>query len=179
MAIAAGATTLILDLRGNPGGLVDEAVQSASLFLRDRTVYIRETAAGERIPAQTNDEQPVTDLPLVVLIDQNTASSGEILAGALKSAGRGPIVGTTTFGTGTVLLQFPLADGSAVRLAIERWLTPDGELIFGKGVAPTEVVELGPQDVPVEPDDLRDLAPEQIPTLTDPQLLRAIELATP
>ena len=88
-ATAAGATSFILDLRGNPGGYVGEAVDSASLFLDHKTVYIRELADGQRIPVQTNDQIPATDAPLVVLIDQGTASSAEIVSAAIKSAGQG------------------------------------------------------------------------------------------
>lgn len=175
-AIAAGATSLILDLRGNPGGYVDQAVQAASLFMPEGTVYIRELANGERVAVPVNQGAPVSDLPLAVLVDENTASSAEILSGGLQSSGRAPIIGTKTFGTGTVLLQFPLADGSALRLAIERWLTPDGVGIFGDGITPDEVVELGADDVPLEPEELRQLTPEQVTQLTDPQLGRAIEL---
>jgi len=175
-AIAAGAQSLILDLRGNPGGYVDQAVDAASLFLDASTVYIQETAEGERIPVPTNPDIEPVDLRLVVLVDRNTASSAEILSGAIAAAGRAPIVGEQTFGTGTVLLPFNLADGSSIRLAVERWLTPDGELIFGQGITPTTVVALGPDDVPIEPDELRDLTPEQVALLDDPQLAAAIEL---
>jgi carboxyl-terminal processing protease len=176
-AITAGAGRLILDLRGNPGGYVDQAVNVTSLFVADQTVYIRELASGERIPVPTNNNAySATDLPLVVLIDENTASSAEITAGAIQSNGRAQLVGTTTFGTGTVLLSFDLPDGSSVRLAVERWLTPEGELIFGKGIAPDVEVTLGPSDVPVEPQALDGLTPEQLQELGDPQLLRAIEL---
>jgi carboxyl-terminal processing protease len=175
-AIAAGAESFILDLRGNPGGYVDQAVQAASQFLADGTVYIRQLADGERIPVPVNEDVPDTDVPLVVLVDENTASSAEIMAGALQDNERAPIIGTRTFGTGTVLLQFPLADGSSLRLAIERWLTPEGELIFGEGIAPTEVVELGPDDVQIEPNELRELSAEELDQVSDAQLLRAIEL---
>jgi carboxyl-terminal processing protease len=177
-AIAAGAESLILDLRGNPGGYVDQAVQAASLFMEEGTVYIRELADGERIPVPVNEDVTATDLPLVVLVDENTASSAEILSGGLQDNERAPIIGTRTFGTGTVLLQYPLSDQSALRLAIERWLTPDGDLIFGEGIEPNEVVELGPQDVQIEPDDVRELTPDELEQVSDSQLLRAIELAS-
>lgn len=178
-AAAAGARRFILDLRGNPGGYVDQAVNVSSLFLRGKTVYIRELASGEHIPVSTNNaDYAPTDLPLVVLIDENTASSAEITAGAIQSAKRAQLVGETTFGTGTVLLPFPLPDGSQVRLAVERWLTPDAELIFGKGIAPDVEVTLGANDVPVEPQGVRDLTPEQVQSIDDPQLLKAIELVS-
>jgi carboxyl-terminal processing protease len=175
-AIAAGATSLILDLRSNPGGYVPEAVDVASLFLSGDTVYIRELASGERIPVMTNEAITSTDLPLVVLIDEGTASSAEIVSGALDSNDRAELVGQTTFGTGTVLLTFGLDDGSAIRLAVERWLTPDGELIFGRGIEPTVEVALPVEETPLSPSDIAQLAPTDVPQMPDSQLLRAIEL---
>lgn len=175
-ALAAGARSFILDLRGNPGGYVDQAVDSSSLFVSDRTVYIRELASREQIPVKTNPEIESTDLPLVVLIDHNSASSAEITAGALASGGRATLVGQTTFGTGTVLLPFDLADGASIRLAVERWLTPESELIFGLGITPTVEVALAPDEAPIEPAKLRDIAPADVASIGDAQLLRAIEL---
>jgi carboxyl-terminal processing protease len=175
-AIKAGATSIILDLRGNPGGYVDEAVKSTSAFLTDKTVYIRELADGSQIPVMTDDSIQASNVPLVVMVDNNTASSAEIMSGALKAAGV-PIVGDTTFGTGTVLLPYTLTDGSVIRLAVERWLTPDGELIFGKGITPTDEVTLGPNDVPIEPNDLQGLTADQLDTLSDTQLFAALKLA--
>ena len=143
--------------------------------MSDRTVYIRELASGERIPVSTKPDITPVDLPLVVLVDHNSASSAEICAGAIQSAGRATLVGETTFGTGTVLLPFNLADGSSIRLAVERWLTPDGELIFGKGITPDIEVFLGREDIPLEPDEVSRLAPDAVDQMSDPQLLRAIE----
>ena len=88
-------------------------------------------------------------------------------------------MGETTFGTGTVLGAFDLPDGSSIRLAVERWLTPDGVLIFGVGITPEVEVALGPNDAPVEPDELTDLTPEQLAAIHDPQLLRATDLLSP
>ncbi len=175
-AAAAGATSFVLDLRSNPGGFVDEAVDSASLFLSDKTVYIRELADKQQIPVETNDEIPATDQPLVVLIDEGTASSSEILSAALQSAGRAELVGDTTFGTGTVLLNFDLPDGSAIRLAVERWLTPDGDLIFGRGIDPTISVPMPIDQVPLDPTEVGHLDPSQVSTMPDVQLRRALEL---
>ncbi|MGI8928878.1 MAG: S41 family peptidase [Candidatus Limnocylindrales bacterium] len=175
-ATDAGATSFILDLRSNPGGFISEAVDTASLFLSQRTVYIRELADDQRIPVLTNDAIPATEVPVVVLIDEGTASSAEIVSAALKSAGRAELVGETTFGTGTVLLTFDLPDGSAIRLAVERWLTPDGELIFGQGIDPTVPVPLPVDEIPLDPNEVSQLAPLDVPNLPDSQLRRAIEL---
>jgi carboxyl-terminal processing protease len=177
-ATAAGATALILDLRANPGGYVNEAVNVASQFLREKIVYISEDAEGTQTPIPTDDGVEPTDLPLVLLVDQYTASAAEIVSGAIQSAGRAPIVGETTFGTGTVLDLFALGDGSQLRLATSRWLTPDGKLIFGKGITPDEVVPLAVDDMPVDPEMLS--VSDQVAALTaargDPQLLKALEL---
>ena len=175
-AVAAGATAFILDLRSNPGGYVPEAVDVASLFLSDAVVYIRELAGGERIPVESNDAIVASDLPLVVLVDEGSASSAEIVSGAFASNGRGQLVGDTTFGTGTVLLSYGLADGSAIRLAVERWRTPDGELIFGRGIEPTVEVALPDDQAPLEPSDVARLPPDSVDELPDDQLRRAIEL---
>ena len=89
---------------------------------------------------------PATDVPMVVLVDNNTASSAEIMSGAIQAAGRAPIVGETTFGTGTVLLPFTLSDGSVIRLAVQRWLTPNGRPDLRQGHHPRpSVVTLGPE----------------------------------
>jgi carboxyl-terminal processing protease len=109
-------------------------------------------------------------------VDNNTASSAEIMSGGLQAAGRAQIVGETTFGTGTVLNAFTLSDGSVINLAVQRWLTPTGELIFGKGITPDHVVALGPDDVPIEPADLEGMTPEQLQTITDRQLQAAITM---
>lgn len=175
-ALAAGANAIILDLRGNPGGYVDQAVKASSQYLDDKVVYISENADGVQTPVKTDNSITATDVPMVVLVDNNTASSAEIMSGAIQAAGRAQIVGETTFGTGTVLLPFTLSDGSVIRLAVERWLTPTGELIFGKGITPDIEVALGPNDVPIEPNELKDIAPDQLGTITDVQLLKAIEL---
>jgi carboxyl-terminal processing protease len=163
-------------MRSNPGGYVSESVNVASQFLHGTTVYISEDASGTQTPVPTNDEIDMTDLPLVVLVDQYTASAAEIVSGALQSAHRAAIVGETTFGTGTVLDVFDLGDGSELRLATSRWLTPDGALIFGKGITPDEVVPLGDGDAPVDPDSLENLTPDQVAALHDPQLLKALDL---
>jgi carboxyl-terminal processing protease len=173
-AKAAGATSVVLDLRNDPGGLVDEAVGVASTFIPDGVVYIREDADGEQIPVHIRDE-PRTDLPMVVLIDFGSASSAEIVTGALQDQDRAKAIGTRTYGTGTVLNEFSLSDGSAIRLGVEQWLTPKGRHIFPSGIEPDIEVALDPEVLPLEPVDLESMSPAQLLASGDAQLLRALQ----
>ncbi|MBM4409146.1 MAG: S41 family peptidase, partial [Chloroflexi bacterium] len=172
----AGASALVVDLRSNPGGYVGEAVEIVSSLVEKGTVYVRRTADGKEIPVPVKGSALAPDLPLVVLIDYGSASSAEITAGALQDTGRGRLVGIRTFGTGTVLNTFSLPDGSALRLAVEEWLTPNRSFIFPTGITPDERVELDPDAVPLDPIDLRDLTPAGLRASGDTQLLRAIDL---
>jgi carboxyl-terminal processing protease len=174
-ADAAGATAIVLDLRSDPGGLVDEAVGAASTFLSSGVVYVRQDADGKQTPVPVRSESG-TDLPVVVLVDFGTASSAEILTGALQDGGRAKVVGTRTYGTGTVLNEFGLSDGSALRLGVELWLTPDGRRIFPDGITPDDVVELAPGFTPLEPTDLKTMTAAALKASGDAQLLRALEL---
>jgi len=142
---------IVLDLRNNPGGLLDEAVGIASEFVGTGTVVEVKNSAGKitRVPVEPHGV--ATNVPLVVLVNEGSASAAEIVAGALQDAQRGPLVGEKTFGTGTVLGEFPLDDGSALLLAVEEWLTPNGHLIWHKGIAPDEIVALAPNELPVFP----------------------------
>jgi carboxyl-terminal processing protease len=172
----AGADRLVVDLRGNPGGFVDEAVGVASQFLSEGNVFVERDADGEETPHLVSPDGNALDIPLVVLIDGGTASSAEIVSGALQDAERGELIGVKTFGTGTVLGEFPLADGSALRVGTVEWLTPDGRRIWHEGIVPDVVVER-PDDVrPVVPDDLRSMTAAQVDTLGDPQLARALSV---
>jgi carboxyl-terminal processing protease len=171
-----GADRVILDLRGNPGGFVSEAIGVASQFLASGTVYVERNADGEETSHPVTDGGVATDVPLVVLVDRSTASSAEIVSGALQDAGRGQLIGETTFGTGTVLGEFPLADGSALRVGTTEWLTPKGRRIWHEGIVPDVVVERADDVRPIVPDDLRAMTEAQVDDLTDPQLARALTL---
>jgi carboxyl-terminal processing protease len=172
----AGADRLIFDLRGNPGGYVNEAVKIASQFLSEGVVYIDREANGNETPQKVTPGGIALDIPLVVLVDQNTASSSEIVSGALQDAGRAEIVGVTTFGTGTVLGEFELSDDSALRIGTVEWLTPKGRQIWHNGIKPDVIVER-PSDVqPLFPDAVRELSAAEIKALDDPQLAKALEL---
>ena len=176
-AEAQGATGIVFDLRNNPGGLLSEAVDVASQFLPpDSVVVLRQDARGEVKEERVPDDARPTMLPVVVLINEGSASASEIVAGALQDYGRGRLIGETTFGTGTVLNEFPLSDGSAILLATEQWLTPDGRVIWRAGIVPDETVELtGPVQL-VVPETANDLTAEELPAIEDLQLLRALEI---
>ncbi len=172
----AGADRVIFDLRGNSGGYVDEALAVASQFLAGGQVFVERDASGKETGHDVLPGGTATDLPLVVLIDGGTASAGEIVAGAIQDAGRGQLVGVTTFGTGTVLGEFPLADGSALRVGTVEWLTPAGRRIWHEGIVPDVVIERPADALPLVPDDVGGMTVGQINRLTDPQLARALTL---
>jgi carboxyl-terminal processing protease len=173
-----GLTHIVLDLRNNPGGLLNEAVATASQFLSSGTVLLVRDAHGTTTPVSVQKHGLAPGLPLVVLINQGTASAAEIVAGALQDAHRAVLVGEKTFGTGTVLKSFPLSDGSALMLAIEEWLTPNGRVIWHQGITPDVVVSLTPPATPLLPDNERTLTTAQLQASQDAQLLHAVELVT-
>jgi len=175
-ARAAGADRVVLDLRGNPGGYVNEAVGIASQFLESGVVYLERDAQGKETTHEVSPDGVATDLPLVVIVDKNTASSSEIVSGALQDAGRATIVGATTFGTGTVLGEFELSDGSALRIGTVEWLTPDGRRIWHEGIAPDVPVAIGEGVNPTTPDDVRAMSPAQVAATDDAPLARALML---
>jgi len=173
-----GLMHIVLDLRNNPGGLLNEAVATASQFLSSGTVLLVQDVHGTTTPVPVQKQGVAPGLPLVVLINQGTASAAEIVAGALQDAHRAVLVGETTFGTGTVLKPFPLSDGSALMLAIEEWLTPNGRVIWHQGIAPDVVVSLTPPAVLLLPDTERTLTAAQLQASDDAQLLHAVHLVT-
>lgn len=128
---------ILLDLRNNPGGYLAEALRVNSEFLpRGQTILHERDASGEIKTWKSVGEGLAREIPLVVLINEGTASAGEITAGALQENGRARLIGQPTLGTGTVLQPFTLSDGSVVRLGVTNWLTPNQNLIKGEGVKP-------------------------------------------
>jgi len=174
----AGADRIILDLRGNPGGYVNEADAVASQFLKSGIVFIERAADGHETKHDVASGGLATDLPLVVLVDGGTASSSEIVSGALQDAGRAQIVGIKTFGTGTVLGEFVLSDGSALRVGTVEWLTPDGRRIWHEGITPDVVVERASDVAPIDPEAVGKMTPAQVAALADAQLARGLTLVT-
>jgi carboxyl-terminal processing protease len=174
-AQAAGARRFVLDLRDNPGGRLDQAVRMSGNFLEaGSVVYVREDASGEREEVEVEDGTEPIDAPMAVLVNEGTASSAEILAGALRDNERATVMGETTFGTGTVLSEFVLRDGSAILLGVAEWLTPDGDFIRETGIEPDVEVALAEDAEPLTPSEARDLSREEILD-RDAQLSRAFE----
>jgi carboxyl-terminal processing protease len=172
-----GAQRLILDLRGNPGGLVPEVIGVASEFLDEgSTIFQEKEREQEARPIQTVGRTGSwLDLALVVLIDDDSASGAEVLAAALRDNGRAQLVGETTFGTGTVLTTFPQDDGSSVVLATAFWLTPDGDHVWKEGVEPDQFVTLARDAFPSRPEDDPELTESELEDSADAQLRAAFD----
>ena len=171
-----GGKKIILDLRDNPGGLLSEAVGVASQFLSSGNVLVEMNAQGNKSPVQVKKGGLATDMPLVVLVNGNTASAAEIVSGALQDARRAQLVGEKTFGTGTVLNQFPLADGSALMLATQEWLTPKGRTIWHQGISPDVQISLPANSISFNPAAEKGLTEAQLTASGDAQLLNALNI---
>ncbi len=170
------AEGLILDLRNDPGGLLEMAVGVASQFLKSGAVLQEKDAKGDIRAVAVEKGVRKHDLPLVVLINAGTASASEIVAGALQDAKRAVIVGETTFGTGTVLERIPLSDGSALLLAVMEWLTPAGRTIWHKGIAPDVAISLPPDGSPLVPQAEQGMTLAEFRDRKDLQLFGAIDI---
>jgi carboxyl-terminal processing protease len=159
-----GAQGLIVDVRGNPGGYLNTAIEVASQFVPGGTLIMREQFGdGREITYDAQRGGLATDIPLVLLIDHGSASASEILAGAIQDIGRGTLIGETTYGKGTVQTWRELrGDNGAVRVTIARWLTPEGRNIAEQGIAPDIAIERTPDDVAAGLDPQRDEALRQI-----------------
>jgi carboxyl-terminal processing protease len=147
----AGVRAIVLDLRDNPGGTLEAALDVTSEFLADGVVVRTVGPDEERsYPVRGNGIATDPSIELRVLVNRGSASASEVLAGALQERGRALIVGETTFGKNTVQQRFPLSNGGAMRLTIARWITAGG-LDFDSGIVP---------DVPLQLD--AGLTPEEI-----------------
>jgi carboxyl-terminal processing protease len=137
---------IVLDLRNNPGGYLQEAIRVGSQFLEEDAVILHaRDAEGEISTYRAYGRQGLArDIPMIVLVNEASASASEILAGAIQANERARVVGATTLGTGTVLRPFQLSDGSVIRLGVTNWLTPDYELIKNEGIQPDVMVEQSP-----------------------------------
>jgi carboxyl-terminal processing protease len=162
--LKAGETKIIVDLRGNPGGYVNAARQIASEFIPDGPIFWEQAADGTQTETTATGQGIATSdsIKVVVLVDKGSASASEIVAGALQDRKRATVVGETSFGKGTVQQWIQLQDGSALKLTIAKWLTPDKRWIHHVGIVP----------------DLAVAAPTDASSTADPQLDKAVELLT-
>lgn len=161
-----GMKGLILDLRDNPGGLVHSVYEIGEELLPEGTMVYTLDKNENRNDLKCDEEY--LDIPLVVLVNANSASASEIFAGAVKDTGRGTLVGTQTFGKGLVQRLFTLPDGSGLNITIQKYYTPNGTSIHGVGIEPDEVVEL--------PADYQNTALKDIPERVDTQLQKGVEV---
>lgn len=141
---------MILDLRNNPGGGLDSSVDIADEFLEEGVILTEEFGTGRERVFRSSDSGLAQDIPLVVLINEGSASASEVLAGAIRDRDRGRLVGDTTFGKGTVQTWHALSNGGGVRITTARWITPDGDWINETGLMP-DVVIPDPEMPPSEP----------------------------
>ncbi|MFH1188470.1 MAG: S41 family peptidase [bacterium] len=161
-AILQGAKGIVLDLRNNPGGLLDTAVDIAGWFVPKGTLVVSEKfATGEEIIFAARGNNSLRDLPVVVIMNGGSASASEILAGALHIDRNVPLVGEHSFGKGTVQQLESLKDGSTLKITVAHWLLPDGTQIEKNGIAADYEVPLTEEDIKAE---------------RDPQLDKALEL---
>ena len=139
--------SIILDVRSNPGGYLQASIHIASEFVNTGVIVYEEFGTGQRQPFNSDHRGQLTQVPVVVLIDEGSASASEILAGALRDLKRAQLVGKKSFGKGTVQDAVEFTDGSSVHVTIARWLTPNGDRLDGIGLTPDVVVERTEEDV--------------------------------
>ena len=161
-----GMKGLILDLRDNPGGLVRSVYEIGEELLPEGTMVYTLDKNENRNDLKCDGEY--LDIPLVVLVNANSASASEIFAGAVKDMDRGTLIGTRTFGKGLVQRLFTLPDGSGLNITIQKYYTPNGTSIHGVGIEPDEVVEL--------PAEYQNTALKDIPERADTQLQKGMEV---
>jgi carboxyl-terminal processing protease len=162
-----GMRGLILDLRANPGGLLDATVDVADMFLDSGTILFEVDREGEERAFNARPGGAGVDIPLVVLVDGFSASGSEVLAAALRDNGRAVLVGEKTFGKGSVNVSRELDDGGALFVSIRRWLTPDRIQIDGVGLRPDIEVALSDEDIDLRRDSQLHRAVEHLRGLTE------------
>lgn len=161
-----GMQSLIVDLRNNPGGYVNVVVEMCDYILKEGTIVYTKDRDGNIVSSYEATDNHELDVPMVVLVNGDSASASEIFAGCMQDHGIATLVGTTTFGKGIVQHVIPLSDGSAVKLTTQKYFTPNGNDIHGVGIEPDITVEL-PDELKYEP---------VIPEEQDVQLQKAIEI---
>lgn len=157
---------LVLDLRNNPGGLLDQAVDVSDLFLFKGKIVSVKSRKGKEMVFEAQAEDTLPFFPMVVLVNHGSASASEIVAAALRQNGRAILMGTTTFGKGSVQTIIPLEGGAGLRLTTAKYFTPDGSLIQDKGIEPDVVIQEESEESPGEKDPLIDKALDYLKVLS-------------
>lgn len=155
---ALGVEKLILDLRQNGGGLLDAAVEVSDQFLNEGPVVYQISKGEKEKIFEASKNTPASDIPLVVLVDNGTASAAEIVAGALQDRDRAMLIGTNTFGKGSVQVAYDLSDGSSVHVTSARWLTPNRHQIDQHGLNPDIPVDLTDEAIAAGRDEIMEEA---------------------
>ncbi|MBI5038096.1 MAG: S41 family peptidase [Candidatus Kerfeldbacteria bacterium] len=153
---------LIIDVRNNPGGYLDTVVDLAGQFFAGQEIIVIENSGSERKEYHAEGQGLLTDIPIVVLVNEGSASASEILAGALQDNERATIIGTQTFGKGSVQDYEQFSDGSSLKLTVSKWLTPLGSSIDEEGITPDIVVEQSAEDYNNDRDPQLDRAQEEL-----------------
>ena len=153
---------IIIDLRNNPGGYLDTSIEIASEWVEDGIIVSEEFNNGKRNEFLARGRARLKDYKTVVLVNQGSASASEILAGALSDYEKAKVVGSKTFGKGSVQALEEFRDGSSIKITVATWLTPDGKNINKEGITPDEIVELTPEDYEADLDPQMDKAVEII-----------------
>jgi carboxyl-terminal processing protease len=168
---------LIVDVRNNPGGLLSAAVEVSEEFLGDGKliVYTEGRVRNQNMRFTAHARRAITEVPMVVLVNQGSASASEIVAGAIQDHGRGVVIGQQTFGKGSVQTIIPLADGSGLRLTTARYFTPKGRSIHGKGITPDILIDPPKDEVAAAKPGTPPLSEAEL-MKRDVQLQRAIEI---
>ncbi|MCA9375539.1 MAG: S41 family peptidase [Candidatus Doudnabacteria bacterium] len=159
-----GADGIVIDLRNNPGGLLNASIDIADLFLPDGQLVVTEQFRNGKKNEFHTKHGVTTDLPVVVLVNVGSASASEIVAGALKDQAGAPLVGEKTFGKGSVQELETLKDGSSVRITVAEWLTPAGTHLDGEGLTPDIEVAITNEDVEAGQDPQKEAALEELQT---------------
>jgi carboxyl-terminal processing protease len=149
---------IILDLRDNGGGYLDAGIAVASEFIDHGVIVTEQYGDGTKTPHDATPGGLATTIPMVVLVNGNTASASEIVSGVIQDEGRGKLVGVLTYGKGSVQNWIPLSDGGTARITIAKWLTPNGRTIDKIGLTPDVVVPMNQADVTARRDPQLDAA---------------------
>jgi carboxyl-terminal processing protease len=152
---------VVVDLRNNPGGYLDSAVQVSSVFIEDGVIVYEEGKDGKKQEYKAQGAATLGSMPLVVLVNEGSASAAEIMAGAIQDYKKGTLIGKKTFGKGSVQELLTIGDGLSLKITIAKWLTPNGRAINGEGIKPDVEVDLTDDDIKAD---------------RDPQLDKAIEI---